>query len=52
MAAKGLLDMLPEILVTIFHYLDHHDILALRDLQICNDCLLFFFSAVKNLHWV
>ena len=51
MAAKGLLDMLPEILVTIFHYLDHHDILALRELQICNDCLLLFFRAV-NLHWV
>ena len=44
MAAKGLLDMLPEILVTIFHYLDHHDILALRELQICNALPSSLFS--------
>ena len=48
MAAKGLLDMLPEILVTIFHYLDHHDILALRDLQICNALPSSFFQCRKK----
>ena len=48
MAAKGLLDMLPEILVTIFHYLDHHDILALRELQICNALPSSLFQCRKS----